>query len=111
MKTKQQIKPSYAPLYCSAMYPQLAEVCKEHGYALAVHGSLQNDLDLIAIPWTEEAVTPRKLMNEIQNTLAIKFDKATNKLYGRKAYEAHVGFGVCRLDFSIFPELLKKEWK
>lgn len=103
MKTKEQIKPSYAPLYASAMYPKLAEICKEHGYALAIHGSLQRDMDLVAIPWTGEAVTPRKLMNAIQKQLAVKFEHKSEHLFGRIAYTVSVGFGECFMDFSFFP--------
>lgn len=105
MKKKEQIKPSYAPLYAAAMYPSLAEVCKDHGYALAVHGSLQKDLDVIAIPWTKEAVSPRKLMNAIMRMYAIKFEDRECKEWGRIVYRASVGFGECRLDFSYFEAL------
>lgn len=33
-----------------------------HGYTLAVHGSLHRDLDLIAVAWTDEAVSPQELV-------------------------------------------------
>lgn len=35
--------------------PLLREAARANGYALAVHGSLSRDLDLIAVPWTAEA--------------------------------------------------------
>lgn len=74
MKTAKELKPNYAPLYAAAMYPLLASICHEHGYALAVHGSLANDFDVIAIPWCKEVSTPRKLMNVIQKQTALKFE-------------------------------------
>ena len=46
---------SIAPAY-AGLYPGLCEVAREHGYALAIHGSMANDMDLIAVPWTDEAV-------------------------------------------------------
>lgn len=39
----------------------LGEVARQHGYALAVHGSLERDIDLIAVPWTEGATKPDSL--------------------------------------------------
>lgn len=38
-----------APVY-ACMYQELAEICRAHGYALAIHGSMARDFDLIAIP-------------------------------------------------------------
>lgn len=43
---------TYAPMY-AALYPSLAEIARTHGWALAVHGTLGRDMDLICVPWTE----------------------------------------------------------
>jgi hypothetical protein len=48
-----------------AFIERVREIAREHGYALAVHGSLQRDLDLIAAPWTPEAVSAQHLVDEI----------------------------------------------
>ena len=56
--------PSLAPLYCT-IYPAMAEVARAHGYALAVHGSAQRDLDLIAVPWTAAAGDPDDLVRAL----------------------------------------------
>lgn len=37
------------------MVPRLTEVARDCGYALGVHGSMHRDLDLIAVPWVDEA--------------------------------------------------------
>jgi len=103
MKKAGELKPNYAPLYAAAMYPDLAHICHEHGYALAIHGSVANDFDIIAIPWTKKVSTPRKLMNDIQKKFVIKFQYRERRNHGRIAYTCTVGFGVCRLDFSFFP--------
>ena len=102
-KTKEQLKPNYAPLYAAAMYPLLAGICNEHGYALAVHGSVANDFDIVAIPWDKKVSSPRKLMNAIEKKTVMKFEDREKKEHGRIAYRCAVGFGVCRLDFSFFP--------
>jgi hypothetical protein len=45
-----------------AAIPLLTEVARKCGYALAVHGSVGRDLDLIAAPWTEEADSAENLI-------------------------------------------------
>ena len=32
----------------------MQEIARQSGYALAVHGSLARDIDLIAVPWVDE---------------------------------------------------------
>jgi hypothetical protein len=47
------------------LLPALREVARRNGYALAVHGSLERDVDLIAAPWREGAMQPADLMGEM----------------------------------------------
>lgn len=43
-------RPSLYAYYFEA----LKEICQNYGYNLVLHGSMNRDLDLIAIPWQEE---------------------------------------------------------
>lgn len=45
------------------MITPLRAVAKQHGYALAVHGSLARDIDLVAVPWTV-TVSPAAVLAE-----------------------------------------------
>ena len=47
-------EPTRAPAY-ACMYHGLCDTARKHGYALAIHGTMTTDLDLVAIPWTDEA--------------------------------------------------------
>ncbi len=49
----------------ACLYPGLCAVAREHGYALALHGTLVNDMDLVAIPWVEEASDAFTLKNAL----------------------------------------------
>ena len=60
--------PSYAPVY-AALYPELAEIAQQHGYALSIHGSLQRDFDLVAIPWVWNAKEPEILVDALTLSL------------------------------------------
>lgn len=42
---------NYAPIYAACLYPELEEMFRTKGWALAVHGSLARDFDIVAIPW------------------------------------------------------------
>jgi hypothetical protein len=119
MKNREPI-PARAAAYC-ALYPMLLQVAKDHGYSLAVHGSLHRDFDLVAIPWIEEAddeltlikafkkATKFVTQNEITDHL-IKDCHPTLKPHGRKSYSLHVtshGMYGGYLDISVMPRRSK----
>lgn len=39
------------------------------GYAIAQHGSLARDIDLVAVPWTENAHAPERLANSLRQVV------------------------------------------
>lgn len=47
-------EPTRAPIF-ACLYPGLCDIARKHGYALAIHGTVASDLDLIAVPWIEAA--------------------------------------------------------
>lgn len=51
----------------SILLPALREVARRHGYAIAVHGSLERDIDLIAVPWRDHAYSADDLARAIHN--------------------------------------------
>lgn len=104
MKKTEELKPNYAPVYAAAMYPDLAKIFQKHGYALAVHGSLARDFDLIAIPWVENPSKRKDVIAEMVKTFAVKqIGEPTGKPPARLAYTFSVAFGECALDLSFFP--------
>jgi hypothetical protein len=110
MKTTEEIKPNYAPIYAAALYPKLCKVFQKHGYALAVHGSMARDFDLIAVPWAEKISSPEEVLKEVANGYIIRVvGEPDVKRYGRMAYTISVGFGECALDLSFFPDIEKIE--
>ena len=99
---------SYAPFYC-ALYPQLAEIARKHGYALAVHGSLATDFDLICIPWVQSPSQPMRVVTEFTTRFNIddgfRKPEPHAKEHGREAWTLHIGFGDCRVDLSFMPRV------
>lgn len=102
------MKPAnYGPFYAAGLYPKLAEVFRAHGYALAVHGSLANDFDLIAVPWVENASHPQEVAEDCNAKFAAKFSVADSdpRPHGRIAYKLNLSFGDCALDVSFTPRV------
>jgi hypothetical protein len=59
---------AYGLAYASTL-PVLQRIAREHGYALAVHGSMATDIDLVACPWTEDATDPELLAEAIRDAI------------------------------------------
>ena len=101
-------------------YAPLAEVARSCGYALAIHGTMARDCDLIAVPWTDEAVSPRELVEKLKTVagacyghpeddhLFLSLQKGTYnvKPHGRRAVSLHLtdrGMDGPYFDVSIMP--------
>lgn len=59
------MKPSTHAPFFACLYAALCDTARANGYALAIHGTVTTDCDLIAVPWTESACEPEKLMQEL----------------------------------------------
>jgi hypothetical protein len=108
-KTLEQLKPaSYGPFYAAGLYPKLADIFRRHGYALAVHGSVGTDFDLIAVPWTEEAADHEPIIAEVEKLCAAKFARlgSEKRPHGRVTYKLAMSFGDCALDISFTPRVM-----
>ena len=94
-----------APIYAACAYPELAELCRSHGYALAVHGSLARDFDLVAIPWAESPAAPEVVLGAICEKFAVKhIGKPEVKEHGRIACTLS-WLGEAIMDFSFMPTI------
>lgn len=105
--------PSYALVY-AGIIPVIGEIGRAHGYAIAVHGSMATDLDLVACPWTDEASDAETLIDAIRKHMGCIFlegclSAPVDKPHGRRAWSMHFdkksGFAVGGpyLDISVMP--------
>ena len=95
--------PNYAPV-CCALYPGLAKITREHGYALAIHGTLGRDMDLICVLWVENPSKPQAVVDAITNEYALTQTSGwTTKLHNRLVTIISVSFGECYIDLSFMP--------
>lgn len=92
-----------APVYCS-LYPELAEIARKHGYAMAIHGTMARDFDLICIPWTDNPSAPQVVVDELTSTFAMNdVTSPSIKPHGRMVYSISFGFGEFFADLSFMP--------
>lgn len=96
--------PNIAPAYVT-LYPGMCEVARSCGYALALHGSLVTDMDCIAVPWTDEAVSLDDLLAKFDWYIKLLFPEAeltahTEKPHGRIAWAFNIGNGA-QIDLSV----------
>lgn len=54
----------FPPRY-ALMMMTITGVARDHGYAIGLHGSMLRDLDLIAVPWRDDASAGVKLAEAI----------------------------------------------
>ncbi len=121
--------PTRAPFY-AAMYHALCATARSHGYALAIHGTVTTDLDLIACPWTNEAAPPEVVKDALMahinacdykeslirhglsqdhaEQIAARVENAKadleRKPHGRLAWNLYLDNG-CRVDLSVMPRI------
>ncbi len=109
---------SASPVCYTVLYPLLVEEARKKGYALAAHGSMIRDFDLIAVPWTEEATEPLELILALKDVVSGIFHREgfdqflpdgnpTEKPHGRRAWSIHLTNSGCHgpyLDISVMPK-------
>lgn len=82
---------------------KIRELAREVGYGLAVHGSLERDLDLIAAPWTDEAVGNYDLIQHIAKGLGGRVVEYEPKPMGRQACSIQMDGWYKPIDLSVCP--------
>lgn len=102
------------------MVPTLSQLARTHGYALGLHGSMNRDLDLIAVPWTDQASPAEVLVEAIRAAVDGKIDTMAHigpgdpaadairenpqaKPHGRLAWSIYFCGRMFYIDLSVMP--------
>ncbi len=51
--------------FYACMYEDIRQCAMDCGWAVALHGSLSSDMDIMAMPWVKNAVTFKEMVNRI----------------------------------------------
>lgn len=107
----------FTSLVCiySQLLPKIREVGKSLGYAIAIHGTMSRDLDILAVPWVEEAKDPKELVYAIQEAVGgyvigdlsnrgVITEEPTRQPHGRLSWNICWG-GRPFIDLSVMPKI------
>ena len=107
-KERDELKLDGRTAFYAMMLNKMKEKAADLGYALAVHGSMINDMDLIAVPWVEDAKGHEELAKELSKLLeptvwkAFHFKEREKKPHGRITYSMSI-YSDWFVDLSIMP--------
>lgn len=93
----------WMPVMYATYFGIFKEIAEKHGYALALHGSMVRDLDLIAIPWVETPTSPDALIHDLCKAIGyLEPKKPVPEIrpHGRISYAISTGGGGY-LDISV----------
>lgn len=90
MKSREHVVTNGKAAFYACIFEDLKKAALDCGWALGLHGSLANDMDIMAMPWTEDA-KPVEVMikaladcftdNRLRDRYEIpKFDKPNNRV-------------------------------
>lgn len=69
MEQSKPIKPK--PHFYAVCFEGLQQIAKDCGYNLVIHGSMNRDMDLIAIPWIDEPTSHFDMLDKFCNYLGV----------------------------------------
>lgn len=99
------------------LLPLIRDAAKGLGYAIAIHGTMARDLDILAVPWTDDAYPPEVLVEaiaksvdgfvigDVSNRGAVS-SEPTQQPHGRLSWNICWG-GNPFIDLSIMPRKIK----
>jgi|SRR6478752_6627688 len=108
MKDKSEVRTDGRAVFYSVLYESFRKAALECGYALALHGSMIHDLDMIAIPWVNEAKSPDELAKSISDCIDATVWKESHlmdrheKPHGRVTYTISI-YKDWHIDLSVIP--------
>jgi hypothetical protein len=116
MKDKSEVNTEGRAVFYAVLYNRFRATALECGYSLALHGSMAKDMDLLAVPWVEDAKTPDELVSAISDCIDGTvwkdhhlFDRH-EKPHGRISYTLSI-MGDWQIDLSIMTSEKNGEYK
>lgn len=83
----------------------IRKLAREVGYAIGVHGSQERDLDLIAAPWTDDALQAEDLLRHIAQGINAHIVSTEQKPLGRFSATLQIDGWFKSIDISVCPRV------
>jgi len=98
------------PAFYATVHVTLIGVARDCGYALALHGSLKRDMDVVAVPWTEDATSADRLMRGLAQATGgyYRHQQPKKNPHGRLSYALvldNCAGDAVYIDISVMPRL------
>lgn len=111
MKSREHVITNGRAVFYACIWNDFRQAALDCGWALGLHGSLNHDMDIMAMPWVENAKPVEEMIVALENCLSIpedslhvKTSKSTDKPFGREVYTIHI-FANLYLDISVMCKL------
>ena len=97
MKSREHVVTNGRAVFYAAMWEDFRQAALDKGWALGLHGSLSNDMDIMAMPWVENAKPIMEMIQSLEDCLTkpdeelwIPTTMSTDKPNGRVVYTVHI---------------------
>lgn len=108
MKDKSEVNIGGKAVFYAVLYEDFRKAALECGYALALHGSMVRDMDMIAVPWVVDAKPVDELVAKISDCIGDTVWKGRHLVlqetrpFGRMLYTMSI-MGDWFIDLSVIP--------
>jgi len=106
MKSREHIVTNGRAVFYACLWEDLRNAALDCGWALGLHGSLSSDMDIMAMPWVENAKSVDEMIESLESCMTkpderiFKTTKTTAKPNNRIVYTIHI-FSDFYLDINI----------
>lgn len=66
MKDRESVTTNGKAVFYAAIWNDLRQAAMDKGWALALHGSLASDMDIMAMPWAKDATTDVEMIESLK---------------------------------------------
>jgi hypothetical protein len=96
-------------VFYAVLWPSFRQAAIDVGWSLGLHGSMASDMDMMAMPWTEDAVEEPELIAALSACIGktvwteYHFKPFYGKPFGRVVYTLSIG-SDWYIDLSVMPK-------
>ncbi len=97
MKSREHVVTNGRAVFYAAMWEDFRNAALDKGWALGLHGSLASDMDIMAMPWAEDASKVDRMIEALEGCLTIPEDAmhfktrvSNDKPHNRVVYTIHI---------------------
>lgn len=106
MKSREHVVTNGRAVFYACMWEDFKNAALDCGWALGLHGSLNSDMDIMAMPWVEDAKSVEQMIEALERCLTkpdeqifktgCSYDKPNNRV----VYTIHI-FADFYLDINV----------